>query len=145
MNNYYAILILFYCCCNQSISSISSISSLSSVSTISSLNITTTNSTATIISTTSIANMNYHTVLRKLYQINTMNPVKMGLSNTLSLYNLIGRPLDTVPIIHVAGTNGKGSVALKTANCLQKSGIKTGSSSSSSSSSLIIILINIYF
>ena len=96
--------------------------------------------------------MNYHTVLRKLYQINAMNPVKMGLSNTLSLYNLIGRPLDTIPIIHIAGTNGKGSVALKTANCLQKSGIKTGyyyySSSYSSYSysySLIIILINIYF
>lgn len=50
----------------------------------------------------------------------------MGLSNTHALYELIGRPLDSLPIIHVAGTNGKGSVALKTATCLQQCGIKTG-------------------
>ena len=28
--------------------------------------------------------------------------------------------------IHVAGTNGKGSVAVKVANCLKQSGLKTG-------------------
>jgi len=31
-----------------------------------------------------------------------------------------------IPFIHVAGTNGKGSVALKVAKILQHSGFKTG-------------------
>lgn len=68
----------------------------------------------------------YRSVLRQLYKINTYNPVKMGLENTERLYSLIGRPLENLPIVHVAGTNGKGSVSLKTAECLRASGIKTG-------------------
>jgi folylpolyglutamate synthase/dihydropteroate synthase len=50
----------------------------------------------------------------------------MGLENTQQLYNYIGRPLDKMYIVHVAGTNGKGSVSLKTAECLKRSGLKTG-------------------
>ena len=137
MNCYAVLLILFYCSCILSTSSSKSLTLISSLLLISSSNITSSttsnNNTSTTIptstlssTTTAIFNMSYRAVLRKLYQINSMNPVKMGLSNTLALYNLIGRPLDTIPIVHVAGTNGKGSVALKTANCLQQSGIKTG-------------------
>ena len=37
-----------------------------------------------------------------------------------------GNPQKSMKIIHVAGTNGKGSVTLKTANALQKMGYKTG-------------------
>ena len=43
-----------------------------------------------------------------------------------SLYNALGRPLDGIPAIHVGGTNGKGSVCHKVAQCLINSNIKTG-------------------
>ena len=75
------------------------------------------------------SNMNstaYSNLLKSLYKINVYNPVKMGLENTQQLYNYIGRPLDQMYIVHVAGTNGKGSVSLKTAECLKRSGLKTG-------------------
>ena len=70
--------------------------------------------------------MTYSNLLKSLYKINVYNPVKMGLENTQQLYNYIGRPLDKMHIVHVAGTNGKGSVSLKTAECLRRSGLKTG-------------------
>ena len=34
-------------------------------------------------------------------------PDEHALKNTDDLYSLIGRPLDYIPTIHVAGTNGK--------------------------------------
>lgn len=72
-----------------------------------------------------ISNM-YNSILRKLYRINLQNPVKMGLENSNKLYQLLGRPLDLIPVIHTAGTNGKGSVCLKTANVLRQGGLRTG-------------------
>lgn len=68
----------------------------------------------------------YTDLIRKLYNYNIINPVKMGLDNSRKLYQLFGRPLDGVPIVHVAGTNGKGSVSLKTAETLRRSGLRTG-------------------
>jgi dihydrofolate synthase / folylpolyglutamate synthase len=68
----------------------------------------------------------YNALLRKLYSINIANPVKMGLDNSKRAYELLGKPLDSIPVIHVAGTNGKGSVTLKTAECLRHGGLKTG-------------------
>ena len=35
-------------------------------------------------------------------------------------------PQDTLKVIHVAGTNGKGSVSMKVARSLESMGIKTG-------------------
>jgi hypothetical protein len=70
--------------------------------------------------------MLYNNLLRKLYNINLLNPVKMGLDNARSLYKLFDEPVNNIPIIHVAGTNGKGSVALKVATCLKIGGVKTG-------------------
>lgn len=70
--------------------------------------------------------MRYADCLRKLYNINANNPVKLGLESTLQLYEAIGRPCYNIPIIHIAGTNGKGSVALKIAESLTLSHIKTG-------------------
>ena len=72
------------------------------------------------------AKMLYNTLLKKLYNINLLNPVKMGLDNARSLYKLFDNPMNNIPIVHVAGTNGKGSVALKVANCLKIGGVKTG-------------------
>lgn len=71
----------------------------------------------------------------------------MGLTNIQRLHNLVGNPMDDVRIknefewslklltlppqpsrvvVHIAGTNGKGSVALKIANTLRRSGKKIG-------------------
>ena len=38
----------------------------------------------------------------------------------------LGNPQDSFKVVHVAGTNGKGSVCLKTAAALQVSGFRTG-------------------
>jgi len=71
---------------------------------------------------------NYEKLVRKLYMTNLFNPVKLGLENMEKLHEAIGRPMDKpdISIIHIAGSNGKGSVALKTANTLRLAGYKTG-------------------
>jgi dihydrofolate synthase/folylpolyglutamate synthase len=44
----------------------------------------------------------------------------------LPLSEAIGNPHQRMKIVHVAGTNGKGSVSLKIATCLELSGQKVG-------------------
>eukprot|EP01031_Cornospumella_fuschlensis_P028999 gene28999-35003_t len=68
----------------------------------------------------------YTQLLRSLYTINMYNPVKLGLENMLRLNELIGNPLRGLPIVHVTGTNGKGSVATKVARSLECLGLRTG-------------------
>lgn len=61
----------------------------------------------------------YERWVRRLYQTNLFHPVKLGLTNIEDLHKAMGNPMDQRPVIHVAGTNGKGSVALKIATTLQ--------------------------
>lgn len=68
----------------------------------------------------------YTQLLRQLYKINWYSPVKLGLENMHNLNRLLGNPLQGIPIVHVTGTNGKGSVAYKIARALTASGIRTG-------------------
>ncbi len=49
-----------------------------------------------------------------------------GLSRIEKLLCEMGNPQENLKIIHVAGTNGKGSVASMIASALQKAGFKTG-------------------
>ncbi|MEI6853747.1 MAG: folylpolyglutamate synthase/dihydrofolate synthase family protein [Bacteroidota bacterium] len=51
---------------------------------------------------------------------------KNNLDNTLALSRLTGQPELRFPSIHIAGTNGKGSVANMLASVLQEAGFKTG-------------------
>jgi dihydrofolate synthase / folylpolyglutamate synthase len=51
---------------------------------------------------------------------------KDNLDSTLALSKLCGAPETKFPCIHVAGTNGKGSVANMLASILQEAGYKTG-------------------
>ena len=51
---------------------------------------------------------------------------KADLVNTISLCNLLDNPQNSFPTIHVAGTNGKGSVSHTLASILQESGYKVG-------------------
>ena len=67
----------------------------------------------------------YEKLVRKLYMTNLFNPVKLGLENMNKLHELLGNPMNQsnkVTVIHIAGSNGKGSVALKTSNALSQSG-----------------------
>ncbi len=51
---------------------------------------------------------------------------KADLSNTIAILDAIGNPEKKINAIHIAGTNGKGSVAHIIASVLQESGYKTG-------------------
>jgi len=51
---------------------------------------------------------------------------KADLSNTLTLCALLNNPERDFPSVHIAGTNGKGSVSNITASILQEAGYKTG-------------------
>lgn len=51
---------------------------------------------------------------------------KDNLDNTLNLCKLLGNPEKKFPSVHIAGTNGKGSVSNITASILQAAGFKTG-------------------
>ncbi len=68
----------------------------------------------------------YEQWVRRLYQTNLFHPVKLGLTNMEELHELLGRPMDKLTVIHIAGTNGKGSVALKIARTLELTGLKVG-------------------
>jgi dihydrofolate synthase/folylpolyglutamate synthase len=51
---------------------------------------------------------------------------KPDLSNTIAICNLLKNPHNNFKSIHVAGTNGKGSVSHFTASVLQETGLKVG-------------------
>ena len=51
---------------------------------------------------------------------------KPGLERIRKLCNNLGNPEDSLWFIHIAGTNGKGSVAAMTASALAQCGLKTG-------------------
>ena len=51
---------------------------------------------------------------------------KADLSNTIHLCKRLGNPEKQFPAIHIAGTNGKGSVSHMLASVLQEAGYKTG-------------------
>lgn len=63
----------------------------------------------------------YEKWIRRLYATNMFHPVKLGLENMHILHGLLGSPMDDPDrvVVHVAGTNGKGSVCLKVANALR--------------------------
>lgn len=51
---------------------------------------------------------------------------RFGLERTEALLDVLGRPDRLFPIVHVGGTNGKGSVATLVADALEQSGWRTG-------------------
>ncbi|MDD2463785.1 MAG: bifunctional folylpolyglutamate synthase/dihydrofolate synthase [Desulfobulbus sp.] len=52
--------------------------------------------------------------------------IKLGLETTRELLHALGDPQDTLKIIHIAGTNGKGSVGATLLACLGAGGYRTG-------------------
>ena len=61
-----------------------------------------------------------------MYQRQGKAAYKANLDNTLRLDAYLGQPHRSYPTIHVAGTNGKGSVSHMLASVFQQSGYKTG-------------------
>ena len=51
----------------------------------------------------------YESAVRTLYQVNMWSPVKLGLENSETLHRPVGSPMKRIPVVHIAGTNGKGS------------------------------------
>jgi dihydrofolate synthase/folylpolyglutamate synthase len=52
--------------------------------------------------------------------------IKLGLDNIRALMEALGNPHQAYPVIHVAGTNGKGSTCFFTAKILENAGLKVG-------------------
>lgn len=61
-----------------------------------------------------------------VYQLQGASAYKTDLTNTLLLTEHLGHPEREVKTVHIAGTNGKGSVSNMLASILQEAGYKTG-------------------
>lgn len=72
----------------------------------------------------------YASLLHTLLTINRSRKVRMGVETTRTLIDTLGPQFDlarsNIPVIHVAGSNGKGSVTLKIASALQAHGLRVG-------------------
>lgn len=69
--------------------------------------------------------MKYEEALEYISQTNKFG-IRLGLENIGKLLELLGNPQETLNIIHIAGTNGKGSVCSFVSNILRESGYKVG-------------------
>jgi len=67
----------------------------------------------------------YHEFIDWLYGLQRFG-IKLGLEKISLLLGFLGNPHEKYPAIHVAGTNGKGSIASMIAAVLQTHGLKTG-------------------
>ncbi|MGE4573991.1 MULTISPECIES: bifunctional folylpolyglutamate synthase/dihydrofolate synthase [Parachlamydia] len=70
--------------------------------------------------------MSYVKLVKRLFAETNTRGMKLGLSNCLRLHHAMGRPCDSFKSIHVAGTNGKGSVTAKIAAGMQAAGYRVG-------------------
>ncbi len=68
---------------------------------------------------------NIESLLRELYKLHASN-IKFGLETEEALLEKLGNPHKHQKYIHVAGTNGKGSVCAMIESILRYTGIKTG-------------------
>jgi len=69
--------------------------------------------------------MNFNKILIELFQ-KVRNGIKPGLERTIELANYIENPQNNYKVIHIAGTNGKGTVSNMIASVLMESGYKVG-------------------
>ena len=68
---------------------------------------------------------NIDSILEELYNLQRLG-IKVGLDHTISLLKKIGNPHENLKLIHVAGTNGKGSTCSILSNILIEHGYKVG-------------------
>ena len=67
----------------------------------------------------------YSKVVSELFDLQKF-AIKLGLGNIAKLNKYFADPFLKYPVIHIAGTNGKGSTAFYTAQILQACGLKVG-------------------
>ncbi|MCF8116583.1 MAG: bifunctional folylpolyglutamate synthase/dihydrofolate synthase [Desulfarculaceae bacterium] len=67
----------------------------------------------------------YQRAVAKLYELQKFG-IKLGLSSTRNLLEGLGAPHRGLPCVHLAGTNGKGSVGAMLEAALMEAGVKTG-------------------
>ncbi|RPH51866.1 MAG: bifunctional folylpolyglutamate synthase/dihydrofolate synthase [Desulfobacteraceae bacterium] len=72
-----------------------------------------------------MGNKAYKDCLDSMYGLRRFG-IKLGLSTIRNILSALGNPQNEYSCIHVAGTNGKGSVASALASILQEAGYKTG-------------------
>ena len=65
------------------------------------------------------------TILEELYSLQRLG-IKVGLDHTVQLLNEIGNPHNKLRLVHIAGTNGKGSTCSMLAKILIDHGFKVG-------------------
>ena len=70
--------------------------------------------------------MTYNDVLKYLDDLYGMLGYDLGLDRMEALMEEMGNPQEKVKVIHVAGTNGKGSVCSFISSVLAKQGYKVG-------------------
>lgn len=71
-------------------------------------------------------NRDYLAYLKRLFQVNLTGGVKLGLETMQALDAALGHPSRQYATVHVAGTNGKGSVSWKVAAALRSAGYSVG-------------------
>ena len=71
-----------------------------------------------------ISQSEYDEAINWLYDLQFFG-MKLGLSNTLALLEELGNPHEKFKSIHVAGSNGKGSVCAFLTSILKESGKKS--------------------
>ncbi|HQA59791.1 MAG TPA: folylpolyglutamate synthase/dihydrofolate synthase family protein [Tepidanaerobacteraceae bacterium] len=69
--------------------------------------------------------ISYEEALDFIHGLNRFG-TKLGLHNITKLLELLGNPHENIKIIHVAGTNGKGSTCAMIASILRSAGFKVG-------------------
>ena len=69
--------------------------------------------------------MNYEETIEKIHGFQKFGS-RLGLERMTVLMDLLGNPQDRMKVIHVAGTNGKGSVCRYLASVLKENGYKVG-------------------
>jgi dihydrofolate synthase/folylpolyglutamate synthase len=69
--------------------------------------------------------MSYTGAVKYLYDLQK-HSIKLGLDRIEKVLSVLGRPHDRFPSVHIAGTNGKGSVASMTASMLMSCGFRVG-------------------
>ncbi len=69
--------------------------------------------------------MSYSDTIQYLYNLQKYG-IKFGLENILSMMSCLGNPHKSFKVIHVAGTNGKGSTSAMIAQILGKTGFRVG-------------------
>ncbi len=69
--------------------------------------------------------MNYNEALNYIHESHKFG-IRLGLDNIKKLLELLGNPQENLKIIHVAGTNGKGSTCSFISSILKESGYKVG-------------------